>query len=67
MTNGAEAVFVQIALYYYSKLTHSTEGFIIFDKNLIIMTLAITLAFIVRSSSLLAWIPLAIATIFSSN
>lgn len=32
-----------------------------------VMTWAITMAFIVRSSSLLGWIPLALATIFSGK
>ena len=34
---------------------------------MILMIFAITIAFIIRSSSLIGWIPLAIAFIFSSN
>jgi Alg9-like mannosyltransferase family len=34
---------------------------------MILMTFAITIAFLIRSSSLIGWIPLALASIFSSN
>lgn len=39
----------------------------IFEKNLAIMTISITLAFIVRSSSLVGWIPIALATMYNSS
>ena len=37
------------------------------DKNLALMTLSITLAFLIRSSSLIGWIPLALVSIFSTQ
>ena len=67
MTNGTEAVLAIVAFYYYTKLITNDKGHKIFDFNMAIMTWAITMAFIVRSSSLLGWIPLAFATIFSSK
>lgn len=60
LTNGAEAVFSTCALYYYFKLKPQ------FDHNMRMMTLFVTLAFLVRSSSLTGWLPLAIYTAFSS-
>lgn len=39
---------------------------LVFDKNLALMTLAITVAFLIRSSSLIGWIPLAIFKIIST-
>ena len=39
----------------------------IFERNLAIMTGAITLAFIVRSSSLVGWIPIAIFKIYDRH
>ena len=67
MTNGTEAVLAIVAFYYYSKLVTSNKGYKVFDFNMGVMTWAITMAFIVRSSSLLGWIPLALATIFSGK
>ena len=72
MTNGVEAVLCLIAFYYYSNLkyqrAHSKqEYFIIFDKNLASMTFAITLGFLIRSSSLIGWVPLAFFKIFSTK
>ena len=61
LSNGAEASFCIAALYYYNNLKPK------FDKNMALMTLNITLAFIVRSSSLVGFLPLALTKIFSSN
>lgn len=58
LTNGVESVFCIMALYYYSKLKPK------FDRDMILMVFAITLAFIVRSSSLVGWIPLALFNMF---
>jgi hypothetical protein len=60
LTNGAEAVFSTCGLYYYFKLKPQ------FDHNMRMMTLFVTLAFLVRSSSLTGWLPLALHTAFSS-
>ena len=57
--NGAEGNLAIAALYYY----HLLDKPIIFDKNLNKMTLLITVCFIARSSSLVAWIPLALLKI----
>lgn len=46
--------------------TQKGGRYLIFEKNLVIMTISITLAFIVRSSSLVGWIPIAIATMYNS-
>ena len=59
LTNGVEAVLCVIAFYYYSCLKPK------FNKDMAMMTTAITLGFIVRSSSIIGWIPLAIFRIFS--
>ena len=58
LTNGVESVFCVMGLYYYSKLRPQ------FDKNMALMVFAITIAFIVRSSSLVGWIPLALFYLF---
>ena len=64
MTNGAEAVFCLIALYNYGRLKYDKSGSgIILSKELAIMTAAITIAFIIRSSSLISWVPLIAITI----
>lgn len=60
LTNGAEAVFSVCGLYFYTKLKPT------FDKNMALMTFSITLAFLVRSSSLVGWVPLALYKVFSS-
>lgn len=72
MTNGVEAVLCIIAFYFYSsikyKKAHSKQEYsIVFDRNLASMTFSITLAFLIRSSSLIGWIPLAIFKIVSSK
>ena len=59
MTNGVESTFSIIALYYFNRLQSK------FDKNMKLMTAAITLAFIVRSSSLVSFGPLALFQIAS--
>ena len=63
MTNGAEAVFCLIALYNYGRLKFDKSGSGILSKEMAIMTAAITIAFIIRSSSLLSWVPLIAITI----
>ena len=60
LANGAETSLCVAALYYYNNLKPK------FDKNMILMTLSITFAFIVRSSSLVGFIPMALYKIFSS-
>jgi hypothetical protein len=60
LTNTPEAIFCLVGLYYYNRLKSK------FDKNMILMTLAISMAFLIRSSSLIGWIPLAIIKIASS-
>ena len=60
MTNGAEASLCLAALYYYNNIKPK------FDKNMVLMTICISLAFIVRSSSLIGFIPLALSKIFQS-
>lgn len=59
-TNGVEAIFCVIAMYYYNRLTSK------FDRSMIFMTMSITIAFIVRSSSIIGWIPLALSHIMQS-
>lgn len=72
MTNGAESVFCVISLYYYSKLQYGelsqnakySYKYLLFEKNMIFMTFSITMAFLIRSSSLIGWVPLALIKIF---
>ena len=65
MTNGVEAVLCMVAFYFYSKLTYKKKT-LTYDRNLALMTFSITLAFLIRSSSLVGWIPLALVAIFST-
>lgn len=58
LTNGVESVFCTMAFYYFAILKPKL------DWNMIMMTFTITLAFIVRSSSLIGFIPLALYRIF---
>ena len=58
LTNGVESVFCQMAFYYFARLKPK------FDRDMALMTLSITLAFIVRSSSLIGFIPLALFQMF---
>jgi hypothetical protein len=60
LSNGAEAAFSIGGLYYYSQLKPK------FDKNMASMTFCITMAFLVRSSNLAGWVPLALIKVFSS-
>ena len=60
LTNGVEAVFCMMGFYYYTSIKAK------FDKNMALMTFAITLSFLVRSSSLIGWIPLVMIQIFRS-
>ena len=73
MTNGVESVLCSVAFYYFTRLTYKKDkssgknDHLIFDTNLGLMTLAISVAFMIRSSSLVGWIPLALAKIFSTK
>ena len=51
-----------VVFYYYLNIKPK-----IFDKNLCMLTLAITLSFIVRSSSIVGYIPLALIVIFKDT
>jgi len=57
--NGVEVNLAIAALFFFHKLDKPK----FFDRNLNSMTLLITICFIARSSSLAAWIPLALAKI----
>lgn len=80
MTNGAEATCAMLAFYHFTKLQFVNEfvekkgksksngnTYLVFEKNMAIMTFSITLAFLVRSSSLIGWIPLALVTILQGS
>jgi len=41
--------------------------YLVFDKNMALMTGSITLAFLMRSSSLVGWVPIAMSAIFQST
>ena len=60
LTNGVEAVFCMMAFYYYTIIKPK------FDRNMAVMTFAITIGFLVRSSSLIGWIPLILFQIMQS-
>ena len=60
LTNGAEGILGIIGMHYFCKLTSKL------DKNMALMTAAITLAFLVRSSSLVGWVPIALYQITRS-
>jgi len=60
LTNGIESVFCTLGMYFFINLKPT------FDFNMIMMTFSITMAFIVRSSSLIGFIPLALFRIFES-
>lgn len=66
LTNGAEVVFCMMAFYYFSKLKYK-NNVLIFEKNMILMTTGITIAFLIRSSSIVGFVPLALWAIISSN
>lgn len=51
-----------VVFYYYLNIKPK-----IFDKNLCMLTLSITLSFIVRSSSIVGYIPLALIVIFKDT
>ena len=53
--NGVEGNLAIAALYYFSHIKP-----VLLDSNLAKMTLLITISFLARSSSLAAWIPLAL-------
>ena len=57
--NGVEVNLAIAALYFFHKLDKPK----FFDRNLNCMTLLITICFVARSSSLAAWIPLAVLKI----
>ena len=56
MTNSAESVLCMMALYYYSKLKYDKS--LLYTRELVMLTTCVTLNFLVRSSSLMGWIPL---------
>lgn len=58
LTNTPESIFCLVGLYYYNRLKPK------FDKDMKLMVVFITLAFIIRSSSLIGWIPLAMIKMF---
>ena len=60
LTNGCEAALCVMGLYYFANLKPK------FDRNMGMMTFGITVAFIVRSSSLVGWIPLALFKLVGS-
>ena len=60
LTNTPESLFCLVGLYYYNRLKPK------FDRNMMLMVVFISLAFIIRSSSLIGWIPLAMFKMFQS-
>lgn len=65
MTNGAEAVLCLAGLFYYSKLNISKS--LNYSSDLVKMTACITVAFLVRSSSIIGWVPLALWTVVKTK
>ena len=57
--NGVEGNLMFVVFYYYLNMKPK-----LFDKNLLRLTLAITLSFAIRSSSIVGYIPLALISIF---
>lgn len=47
--------------------TNQKHMYLNFEKNMILMTFAITVAFLVRSSSLIGWVPLVIFQIMNTK
>ena len=60
-TNGVEGSLAIAAFYYFIKIKPTVN-----DRSLNLMTFFITIAFIIRSSSLAPWIPLALLKIFEN-
>lgn len=60
LTNTPEAIFCLLGLRFYNRLKPKV------DRDMILMTLSITAAFLIRSSSLIGWIPLALVKMFTS-
>ena len=58
LTNGTEAIFSIVGLYFFNRITPR------FNKEMALMTFSITIAFLVRSSSLAGWVPLALIKVF---
>jgi len=56
--NGVEGNLMFVVFYYYLNMKPK-----IFDKNLSLLTLAVTLSFAVRSSSIVGYVPLALVAI----
>lgn len=56
--NGVEGNLMFVVFYYYLNMKPK-----IFDKNLMLLTLAITFSFVIRSSSIVGYIPLALISI----
>jgi phosphatidylinositol glycan class B len=61
LTNTPETAFTIAALYFYSDLAP------VVDTRMELMTVSITLAFIVRSSSIIGWVPLLLAKMYQSK
>ena len=57
--NSVEGNLMFVTFYYYLNIKPK-----IFDKNLSLLCLAITLSFTIRSSSIVGYIPLALMAIF---
>ena len=60
--NSVEGNLMFVVFYYYLNIKPK-----VFDKNLCYLTLAITISFIVRSSSIVGYIPLALIVIFKDT
>lgn len=68
LTNGVEGIMAVIGLYFFARVFNNKERKLdmVHKRNEVYaMTFAITLAFLVRSSSLVGWIPLALVAILS--
>ena len=57
--NSVEGNLMFVTFYYFLNMKPR-----VFDKNLCLLTLAITLSFTIRSSSIVGFIPLALIAIF---
>lgn len=60
--NGVEGNLMFVVFYYFLNMKPK-----FFDKGLILLTLAITLSFAVRSSSIVGYIPMALMAIVSDS
>lgn len=68
MTNGAEVTCCLAAFYHFGNLNyHKKTGVLRCDREMVAMTAAITFGFLIRSSSLIGWLPLALFAIFATK